>query len=164
MPPSPARAATTSRSRRSPNRFFCRGMTVETGGREADAASLLSLRGISKSFGPVEALKSVDLDLRRGELLGLIGHNGAGKSTLMNILMGVVLPDGGAFTLDGRAIEGANHPAKAHALGIRCVFQELSLCPNLSAIENTLMVHPSLKGFGWEKRARNLIQGVLADI
>jgi len=139
-------------------------MTTESGGREADAASLLSLRGISKSFGPVEALRSVDLDLRRGELLGLIGHNGAGKSTLMNVLMGVVLPDAGAFTLDGRAIEGANHPAKAHALGIRCVFQELSLCPNLSAIENTLMIHPSLGGVGWEKRAGQLIAGALAEI
>jgi ribose transport system ATP-binding protein len=140
-------------------------MTTESrGGREADAASLLSLHRISKSFGPVEALKSVDLDLMRGELLGLIGHNGAGKSTLMNILMGVVLPDGGEFTVDGKAIAGANHPAKAHALGIRCVFQELSLCPNLSAIENTLMIHPSLGGVGWEKRTGKLIASVLAEI
>src|SRR5215468_436048 len=139
-------------------------MTTESGGREADAASLLLLRGISKSFGPVEALKSVDLDVRRGELLGLIGHNGAGKSTLMNVLVGVVLPDAGAFMLEGQAIEGANHPAKAHALGIRCVFQELSLCPNLSAIENTLMIHPSLGGAGWEKRTGKLITGVLAEI
>src|SRR5215471_6442489 len=148
MPPSPARAATTSRSRRFPNRLFRRGMTVETGGREADAASLLSLRGISKSFGPVEALKSVDLDVRRGEYLGLIGHNGAGKSTLMNVLMGVVLPDRGDFRVEGVAVAGPNHPAKAHALGLRCVFQELSLCPNLSAMENTLVVHPTLGGIG----------------
>ena len=55
------------------------------GGREATSASLLLLRGVSKSFGPVEALKQVDLELDRGEYLGLIGHNGAGKSTLMNI-------------------------------------------------------------------------------
>src|SRR5437588_12645003 len=104
-------------------------------GREAAAASLLSLRGVSKSFGPVEALKEVDLALDRGELLGLIGHNGAGKSTLMNILMGVVLPDRGDFTIQGQTVAGTNDPAKAHSLGIRCVFQELSLCPNLSAIE-----------------------------
>jgi ribose transport system ATP-binding protein len=133
-------------------------------GREAASASLLSLRGISKAFGPVEALKSVDLQLDRGEFLGLIGHNGAGKSTLMNVLMGVVLPDRGDFIIEGRTIAGANHPAKAHALGIRCVFQELSLCPNLSAMENTLVVHPSLAGIGWEKRTRALIQGMLAEI
>ena len=133
-------------------------------GREATSASLLSLRGISKSFGPVEALKAVDLRLDRGEFLGLIGHNGAGKSTLMNVLMGVVLPDNGTFLIEGQTIARANHPAKAHALGIRCVFQELSLCPNLSAIENTLVVHPSLGGIGWENRTRALITGKLAEI
>ena len=133
-------------------------------GRGAASASLLLLRGISKSFGPVEALKAVDLQLDRGEFLGLIGHNGAGKSTLMNVLMGVVLPDHGTFLIEGQMIAGANHPAKAHALGIRCVFQELSLCPNLSAIENTLLVHPSLGGIGWENRTRTLITGKLAEI
>jgi ribose transport system ATP-binding protein len=140
-------------------------MTSESlDGREAGAASLLSLRGISKAFGPVEALKSVDLDLQRGELLGLIGHNGAGKSTLMNVLMGVVLPDRGTFAIGGAAITGNNHPAKAHALGIRCVFQELSLCPNLNTMENTLMIHPSLGGLGWERRTRQLIASVLGEI
>jgi ribose transport system ATP-binding protein len=138
------------------------GDTVD--GREAGKASLLSLQGISKAFGPVVALKAVDLELRRGELLGLIGHNGAGKSTLMNVLMGVVLPDGGTLTIDGDSVAGDNHPARAHALGIRCVFQELSLCPNLNAMENTLVVHPSLGGLGWEKRTRKLISGVLAEI
>src|SRR6266404_4428547 len=133
-------------------------------GREAISASLLSLRGVSKSFGPVEALKQVDLELDRGEYLGLIGHNGAGKSTLMNILMGVVLPDGGDFRIEGTKVAEANHPAKAHALGIRCVFQELSLCPNLSAIENTLVIHPTLGGVGWERRTRALIADALAEI
>jgi ribose transport system ATP-binding protein len=140
-------------------------MTIEmVEGREAGTASLLSLRSISKSFGPVEALKSVDLQLERGEILGLIGHNGAGKSTLMNVLMGVVLPDSGAFLLNGRTVSGDNHPARAHALGIRCVFQELSLCPNLNAMENTLVIHPRLGGLGWEKRTAALIAGILGDI
>ena len=71
-------------------------------GREAGSASLLVLRGLSKSFGPVEALRQVDLELRRGEFLGLIGHNGAGKTTLMNILMGVVHPDQRRFPARGR--------------------------------------------------------------
>src|SRR5437868_12433464 len=132
--------------------------------REAKTASLLLLRGLSKSFGPVEALKEVDLALDRGEFLGLIGHNGAGKSTLMNILMGVVLPDRGDFMIEGQTVAGTNDPAKAHSLGIRCVFQELSLCPNLSAIENTLLIHPKLGGSGWERRARASIDRVLAEI
>ncbi|AZO08235.1 MULTISPECIES: sugar ABC transporter ATP-binding protein [unclassified Mesorhizobium] len=140
-------------------------MTVETLERgKAGQASLLSLRGISKSFGPVEALRSVDLELQRGELLGLIGHNGAGKSTLMNVLMGVVLPDNGTLSMDGSLVTGDNHPSRAHTLGIRCVFQELSLCPNLSAIENTLVVHPHLGGLGWEKRSRALIAHTLGEI
>src|SRR5947209_8521055 len=121
--------------------------------REAQSASLLLLRGLTKSFGPVEALKQVDIELDRGEFVGLIGHNGAGKSTLMNILMGVIMPDGGDFLLEGQTVDEPNSPAKAHRRGIRCVFQELSLCPNLSAIENTLLIHPQLGGIGWERRA-----------
>jgi ribose transport system ATP-binding protein len=140
-------------------------MTADTiDGRGAEKAPLLSLQAMSKAFGPVVALKAVDLELERGELLGLIGHNGAGKSTLMNVLMGVVLPDGGTLAIDGNIVAGDNHPARAHGLGIRCVFQELSLCPNLNAMENTLVVHPSLGGFGWEKRTRGLITGVLGEI
>jgi ribose transport system ATP-binding protein len=136
----------------------------DAGGREAGPASLLVLRGLSKSFGPVEALKQVDLALNGGELLGLVGHNGAGKSTLMNILMGVVPPDRGDFLLGGRSVAQPYSPAGAHGLGIRCVFQELSLCPNLSAVENTLVIHPKLGGLGWEKRAGALISGALVEI
>ncbi len=73
--------------------------------KEAASASLLVLRGVSKSFGPVEALKQVDLVLSAGELIGLVGHNGAGKSTLMNILMGVVHPDTIAGTSCSKATE-----------------------------------------------------------
>jgi ribose transport system ATP-binding protein len=133
-------------------------------GREAGSASLLLLRGLSKSFGPVEALKGVDLALSSGDLLGLVGHNGAGKSTLMNILMGVVSRDSGDFHLAGRPVTQPYNPAIAQHLGIRCVFQELSLCPNLNAIENTLVIHPKLGGVGWERRAGRLISAALADI
>jgi ribose transport system ATP-binding protein len=128
----------------------------------AAAAPLLMLQGLSKAFGPVQALRQVDLTLGSGELLGLVGHNGAGKSTLMNILMGMFPPDSGRLGLDGAAIEPPYTPALAHRLGIRCVFQELSLCPNLSALENALLTHPKLGGRGWEKRAAALISGMLA--
>jgi ribose transport system ATP-binding protein len=78
--------------------------------------------------------------------------------------MGVVLPDRGDFMVEGRMVVEPNHPAKAHGLGIRCVFQELSLCPNLSAMENTLVIHPTLGGLGWERRTRALISDALAEI
>jgi ribose transport system ATP-binding protein len=136
----------------------------DTTGREAISASLLVLRSLSKSFGPVEALKQVDLALDTGEFLGLVGHNGAGKSTLMNILMGVVASDSGEFLLAGQSVAQPYSPASAHRLGIRCVFQELSLCPNLSAIENTLVIHPKLHGIGWEKRTGALISNALGAI
>jgi ribose transport system ATP-binding protein len=135
-----------------------------TDGRAADAGALLTLRGISKSFGPVQALKQVDLELRGGELLGLVGHNGAGKSTLMNILIGVTSPDRGEIILESQAMDERYGPAMAHRLGIRCVFQELSLCPNLSAVENALIVHPSLEGTGWKRRAKSVILTKLHEI
>jgi ribose transport system ATP-binding protein len=135
-----------------------------TDGRAAEEGALLALHGISKSFGPVQALRQVDLRLRGGELLGLVGHNGAGKSTLMNILIGVTSPDRGDVVLEGRAMDERYGPAMAHKLGIRCVFQELSLCPNLSGVENALIIHPSLEGIGWKRRAKSLILAKLHDI
>jgi ribose transport system ATP-binding protein len=138
--------------------------TQRTGGRAADEGALLTLSGISKSFGPVQALRQVDLEVRGGELLGLVGHNGAGKSTLMNILIGVTSPDRGEIILESQAMDQRYGPAMAHRLGIRCVFQELSLCPNLSAVENALIVHPTLEGTGWKRRAKSLILTQLHDM
>src|SRR5258705_12009907 len=108
-------------------------------GREAAAASLLSLRGVSKSFGPVEALKEVDLELERGEYLGLIGHNGAGKSTLMNILMGVLLPDRGDFRVEGMAVARPHPPDQAPTPGIPYSLLGTYPCPKSSASENSLV-------------------------
>src|SRR3954464_15034561 len=101
---------------------------------------IVSLKGVAKSFGAVRALAGVDVAVRAGECLGLVGHNGAGKSTLMNVLAGTLAPDEGSIAIGGRAVGGAAGEwsvRAAHAAGIRCVFQELSLCPNLSIAENT---------------------------
>lgn len=122
---------------------------------------LIALKGIRKVFGAVQALAGVDLEIRTGECLGLVGHNGAGKSTLMNILAGTLTASGGDLEVadtnqgKGYSVQSAGH------LGIRCVFQELSLCPNLSVAENTRIIHPVLKGFGWRKRAGILIMDQL---
>ncbi len=124
----------------------------------------VALAAVAKSFGAVRALRGVDLDVRSGECLGLAGHNGAGKSTLMQVLVGNVSPDEGRFTVQGEDVAGRLTVARARRAGIACVFQELSLCPNLSVLENARIRHASLKGFGWRARAARLITRTLDEI
>ncbi|GAB2175578.1 sugar ABC transporter ATP-binding protein [Dongia sp. agr-C8] len=125
---------------------------------------IVSLKGVAKSFGAVRALAGVDLAVGAGECLGLVGHNGAGKSTLMNVLAGTLTPDTGAIEIHGTDLAGGYSVSAAHKHGIRCVFQELSLCPNLTVAENTRIMHPALKGFGWKQRAGKLIKDKLDEI
>ena len=93
------------------------------------------MRGVTKSFGGAQALRGVDFSLHRGEIHALLGENGAGKSTLMNILSGVITPDGGEMRLDGEAVRFAD-PRAAQAAGIATVFQELDLVPSLDVAAN----------------------------
>ncbi|AYD04331.1 sugar ABC transporter ATP-binding protein [Neorhizobium sp. NCHU2750] len=124
---------------------------------------LVEARGLRKSFGAVHALVGVDFKLASGEVLGLVGHNGAGKSTLMNVLSGAIQRTEGTFIYNGQDVDRWG-TAEAQANGLRCVFQELSLCANLSAAENTRIIHRSLRGFGWRRRARTLINQALDDV
>ena len=126
-------------------------------------APVIAVAGAEKSFGAVRALGGVDLAVEASECVGLIGHNGAGKSTLMHVLAGTLTPDRGAIAVDGAAQTGYG-VAAAHRLGIRCVFQELSLCPNLTVAENARILHPALRGFGWRRRAGALIGTKLDDM
>ncbi len=100
-------------------------------------AALVDLKGVGKRFGAVRALHDVDLMFHSGECLGLIGHNGAGKSTLMHILAGTLGADSGAVLMGGADVRSGYSVQVARQHGIRCVFQELSLCPNLTVAENT---------------------------
>ncbi|MCU0789691.1 MAG: sugar ABC transporter ATP-binding protein [Nitratireductor sp.] len=125
---------------------------------------IIRLDGVEKHFGAVIAVAGVDLACRAGEALGLVGHNGAGKSTLMHILAGTLPPDRGAITISGRDVTASYSVAEAQKNGVRCVFQELSLCPNLTVAENARILHPSLRGFGWRRRAGRLIIGKLDEI
>ena len=127
-------------------------------------AEIVTLDGVEKQFGAVRALAGVDLAIGAGECLGLVGHNGAGKSTLMNILAGTAAPDRGRVTVEGRDLSEAYGAAIAHRHGIRCVFQELSLCPNLTVAENLRIMHPALSGFAWRRKAGALIVGKLDEI
>lgn len=123
----------------------------------------LELSGVSRSFGAVRALSGVALTILEGNCLGLVGHNGAGKSTLMNILAGAIRPDQGTLLFDGAPLDNVS-VASAKRLGVRCVFQELSLCPNLTVAENARILHPSIKGWGWRNRAGKLIGDMLDRI
>ena len=125
---------------------------------------IVRLDGVAKSFGAVRALTGVSLDIEAGECLGLVGHNGAGKSTLMNVLSGNLLPDSGTVEVAGEEVTAGYSPQAALRLGVRCVYQELSLCPNLTVAENARISHPALSGIGWRRGARALIGGMLDEV
>ncbi|MFI5013578.1 MAG: sugar ABC transporter ATP-binding protein [Hyphomicrobiales bacterium] len=125
--------------------------------------SIVALDGVEKRFGAVRALAGVDFAVGAGECVGLVGHNGAGKSTLMHVLAGTQRPDKGEIVIVGERPTDYT-VVLAQRLGIRCVFQELSLCPNLTVAENARIPHPSIKGFGWRRRAAELIRAKLDEI
>lgn len=127
------------------------------------SADIIHLGGVEKHYGAVRALDGVDFVVHPGECVGLVGHNGAGKSTLMHMLAGTGTPDRGSITVLGAAQQGYVVQA-ARRLGIRCVFQELSLSPNLTVAENTRVSHKPLRGLGWRKRAAALIRSKLDEI
>jgi ribose transport system ATP-binding protein len=139
-------------------------MTVWDINVQVDASTnFIRLNDAEKHFGAVRALDRVDFAVGRGECVGLVGHNGAGKSTLMHMLVGTLPLDRGRMVIANTS-EDAYTVSRGKKLGIRCVFQELSLCPNLSVAENTRINHPSLRGFGWHRRAAALIGQKLDEI
>jgi ABC-type sugar transport system ATPase subunit len=111
-----------------------------TGSRSAsgDRPVLLEVDDVSKSYGPVRAIRGLSLDVRVGEVHAICGHNGAGKSTLVKALVGLVKPDEGEIRFDGEVLSVRNpHEAQGH--GIALVNQELSLVPELSVEDNIFL-------------------------
>lgn len=102
------------------------------------AEVVLAARDVSKSFGAIHALKSVNFDVHRGQVTALFGENGAGKSTLMKILSGVLLPTTGELILDGKPV-AIKSTVEARELGISIIHQELSLAPNMNVRDNIFM-------------------------
>jgi len=125
--------------------------------------AFLAGEGLTKSYGAVKAMSPTDFRWLPGEVIGLIGHNGAGKSTLINVLAGTVERSGGTMALDGAPVTRWT-AMDAQKAGLRCVFQELSLCPNLTAVENTRVLHRSLQGWGWHARATAAIRTALDTV
>jgi len=126
--------------------------------------AVIGLDGAEKSFGAVRALAGVQFAVHSGECVGLVGHNGAGKSTLMSLINGGLLPDTGHIRVDGNDVTSGYSIQRARASGIRCVYQELSLCPNLTVTENVRITHGGVTGWGWRNKARALIALKLDEI
>jgi ABC-type sugar transport system ATPase subunit len=105
---------------------------------------LLRLRGVGKSFGPVQALTGVDLDIPAGQVTALVGDNGAGKSTLVKCIAGIYQPSGGEMRWKGSPVH-IHSPREAANLGIATVYQDLALCDNLDIVQNMMLGHEQLK-------------------
>ena len=105
---------------------------------EQGKPSLLSLRGLTRRFGGLTAVDSIDLDLAKGDLVSIIGPNGAGKTTLFNLVTGLDRPDAGEVRLDGQAVTG-HSPEKMAANGLARTFQLGRVFGNLSVMENVLI-------------------------
>jgi len=124
--PEPNSSATPSDGRDAP-----RG----SGADPSPTQHLLSLRGISKNFGPVQALQDCDLDVPAGQVTALIGDNGAGKSTLIKCISGIYAPSSGQIYWNGKEVH-VHTPRDSADLGIATVYQDLALCDNLDIVEN----------------------------
>src|SRR5229473_6358091 len=104
---------------------------------------LLELRGVSKSFGSVQALTDVDFEVRHGEVMALVGDNGAGKSTLIKCIAGIHAADSGEIIFDGKPVT-ISGPKDSARLGIEVVYQDLALCDNLDVVENMFLGRETL--------------------
>ncbi len=121
---------------------------------KAGDAPLLTLRGITKSFGAVHVLRGVDLDIRAGQVTALVGDNGAGKSTLIKGLAGIYPYDSGSYVFEGQEVH-VHSPKAANALGIEVVYQDLALCDNLDIVHNMFL--------GREQTERGLLDEVTME-
>lgn len=121
-------------------------MTPDPAGADGDQSVAVSMEGISKYFGEVVALEEVDLTLRRGEVLALVGDNGAGKSTLIKCLAGVHEPDTGRIVVGGTEVDIRN-PRDAKSLGIETTYQDLALAGNLTVAQNVFLGREEVSAF-----------------
>jgi ribose transport system ATP-binding protein len=131
----------------------------------SQSTPLLQVRSLSKQYGGAHALSAVDIDIRRGEVHGLVGANGAGKSTLIRSLAGVIRPDSGEILIDGEPVDIAS-PIDAERAGFAFIHQELNLVPHFTAIQNILLgiKKPSTLGFVRWRQASAIAREAAARI
>jgi D-xylose transport system ATP-binding protein len=138
-------------------------------GQEEQPQSLLALRGVTKRFGPVQALDDVWLDINAGEVVALVGDNGAGKSTLVKVVSGIYSPDQAAIWFDGEPAR-LSSPTAATRLGIATVYQDLALCDNLDVVANLFLGQEERSGIGslnetkMEHRSEELLSNLAVTI
>src|SRR5690606_32886668 len=127
---------------------------------------ILEARGLNKRYGRVVALDHADFDLRRNEILAVIGDNGAGKSTLIKALCGAVIPDQGEILLEGRPVHYRS-PLEARRAGIETVYQDLALSPALSIADNMFLGReirkPGVLGAAMRRLDRSKMQKLARD-
>jgi rhamnose transport system ATP-binding protein len=125
---------------------------------------IVSLSGAAKSYGPIQALDDVSIELRAGEVMCLAGENGAGKSTLIKMLTGAIHRDQGDYRVDGNDL-GHPSPVRAREAGIGVVYQELSLLPDLSVAENLMMGHlPARRGITRPRELKHQSRAMLERV
>ncbi len=113
---------------------------TEPDGGSSNGAPLLSLRGITKRFGPVQALTRIDLEVPPGQVTALAGDNGAGKSVTIKTIAGLWQPDEGQLIWEGKPVQ-LHGPRESEALGITTIYQDLALCENLDIVQNMFLGH-----------------------
>jgi ribose transport system ATP-binding protein len=123
---------------------------------------LMTLASLRKSFGPVQALKGVDVLIMPGEVHAIVGENGAGKSTLIGIAAGVLPADAGAIYYDGKYVE-APDPRRMREDGVSAVYQHPALAPDLTVLENLQLAAPSLAGPGGAAAAEGILARIATD-
>jgi len=129
---------------------------------DPDTAPVLRVAGLAKAFFGVTVLQDAALELRAGEVHGLVGENGAGKSTLMKLLAGVYQRDSGRVEIDGQPVE-FTHPTQAHLAGLSTVFQEFNLLPERTVAENVYLGREPRRGPLVDRKAMNARTAELLD-
>ena len=119
-------------------------MAEESAEPDGVRAPLVQLRGVTKSFGAVQALTEVDLDIPAGQVTALVGDNGAGKSSLVKTISGLWEPDQGEILWHGKPVH-LRGPKDAEDLGITTIYQDLALCDNLDIVQNMFLGHELLR-------------------
>lgn len=138
--------------------------TAQASAPPLSEAPLFEARGLSKSYGHVEALIDVNFEVRKNEVVGLLGDNGAGKSTLIKMLSGVVRPDKGQFYRNGEAVDISTRQ-KSEAAGIQTIYQDIALVRSMSIMRNIFAGREPTNAFGFlrTREMRDTAMGILDE-